>query len=181
MAASGISLRRKIFLNKMPFNSLRLPLIGKLFPEAKVLLSIRDPRDVVLSCFRNHFDISSMTFEFLALDDCARFYAAVMELVDLYRQKLPLTLLECRYEDIVTDFDTTIARICAFSGIPQTDSMHEFARAAETIDRRNPSAAQLARGLYTSGIGQWRRYRDQLEPVLPILKNWIDRFGYPAH
>ena len=36
----------------------------------------------------------------------------------------------------------------------------------------------FARGLYREGIGQWRRYRDQLAPVLPILAPWVAEFGY---
>jgi hypothetical protein len=42
-----------------------------------------------------------------------------------------------------------------------------------------PSAAQLARGLY-DGSGQWRNYREQMAPVLPVLAPWVDKFGYPA-
>jgi hypothetical protein len=41
-----------------------------------------------------------------------------------------------------------------------------------------PSAPQVARGLYSEGVGQWRRYRAELEPVLPILEPWVARFGY---
>ena len=41
-----------------------------------------------------------------------------------------------------------------------------------------PSAVQVRRGLYRGGEGQWRRYRDQMAPVLPILEPWIGPYGY---
>ena len=48
----GISFEDRILVDKQPFNSVRLPLIAKLFPEARIVFCLRDPRDVVLSCFR---------------------------------------------------------------------------------------------------------------------------------
>jgi len=55
--------------------------------------------------------------------------------------------------------------------------MAEFsARKGRAIN--TPSAAQLAKGLNTEGVGQWRRYRDQLAPVLPNLEPWVEKYGY---
>jgi hypothetical protein len=42
------------------------------------------------------------------------------------------------------------------------------------------SAAQVRRGLSRDGVGYWRRYREYLRPVLPVLAPWVERFGYPA-
>jgi len=175
----GLSVAGKVFVDKLPFNSLKLPLIAKLFPDAKILFAIRDPRDVVLSAFRQRFEINTDNFEFLRLDDCARYYATIMRLVTLYREKLPLDLHEHRYEDLVADFDTSVRAVCAFIGIDWNDSMRNFAAAPRSVDARSASAPQIRRGLY-SGAGQWRRYRDELAPILPILEPWIARFGYPT-
>jgi tetratricopeptide (TPR) repeat protein len=170
----------KIFVNKMPFNSLRLPLIEKLFPEARIILAVRDPRDVLLSCFRHRFDASQLTFEFLRLEDCARFYAATMEFVELCRRKLSLMVHEHRYEDMIADFDTSVRAVCEFIGVEWNETMREFVPASGVIAPRNQSAEQVRRGLYSGGIGQWRRFSAQLEPAIPILAPWIARFGYPA-
>ena len=176
--SSGLSVAGKIFVDKMPFNSLRLPLIARLFPEARVVFAIRDPRDVVLSCFRRRFNPTTFSYEFLDLADCARFYASTMALSEWYRQKLPIIIRDHRYEDMVADFDTVIRGVCDFTGIHWDPSMREFAHVASTIDRRSPSATQVERGLYRAGVGQWRHYREQLRPVQPILEPWVARFGY---
>jgi len=170
----------KLFVDKIPFNSLRLPLISCIFPRAKVLLAIRDPRDVVLSCFRRRFNVTNYSFEFLRLEECARFYAATMSLIVQARSKLALSICECRYEDIILDFDHSIKKICKFVELGWTDSLRDFRAAAQTVDRRSASAEQVRRGLYTDGAGQWRRYREQLAPVLPLLEPWVAHFGYPA-
>jgi hypothetical protein len=170
----------RVFVNKMPFNSLRLPLIAKLFPDARIILAIRDPRDVLLSCFRNRFDTNQLTFEFLRVEDCANFYAATMEFVELCRSKLPLQVYEHRYEDMIADFDASVRAVCGFIGVEWNEAMREFVTASGVIAPRNQSAAQVRRGLYAGGIGQWRRFGTQLAPAIPILAPWIARFGYAA-
>ncbi|MBV9063350.1 MAG: sulfotransferase, partial [Alphaproteobacteria bacterium] len=99
------NLKGKVFVDKQPLNTIKLPVIAKLFPRAKILFALRDPRDVVFSCFRRHFRVNVTMFEFLELQDAAQFYASVMRLAELCRAKLPLNLLEHRYEAMVEDFD----------------------------------------------------------------------------
>jgi hypothetical protein len=56
-------------------------LIAKLFPDAKILLACRDPRDTVLSCVRHRFKMSAHRFmSFLSVEGAALYYDAVMDL-----------------------------------------------------------------------------------------------------
>ena len=177
---AGLSVSGKIFVDKMPFNSLRLPLIARLFPDAKVIFAIRDPRDVVISCFRRRFSPTAFSYEFLDLGDCARFYAQSMALVDLYRAKLPLAIHEHSYEGMIADFDATLRATCDFIGMPFDPAMREFSAAAQGVDRRSASAAQVRRGLYADGVGQWKQYRDEIAPVLPQLAPALARWHYAS-
>ena len=178
---TGLCVEGRVFIDKMPFNSLRLPLIARLFPDAKVIFAIRDPRDVVLSCFRRRFNPTPFSYEFLDLGDCARFYASTMALTELYREKLPLKIHSHRYEDMIADFDSTIRATCNFAGINWNQSMRDFTDTAKQVDRRSASAAQVRRGLYDDGVGQWRPYREQINAILPVLEPWVTRYGYPPN
>jgi tetratricopeptide (TPR) repeat protein len=175
--ALGADPTGRVFIDKLPLNSIKLPLIAKLFPEAKILFAVRDPRDVVLSCFRQRFRVNPSMFEFLTLEGAARFYAQVMRLSDLYRDRFAITLFEYRYEDLVADFEARARAVCEFIGVDWIPEMSRFAEAGARRSVATPSATQVSRGLY-DGAGQWRRYADQLAPVIPILQPWIDRFGY---
>jgi tetratricopeptide (TPR) repeat protein len=172
--------RGKALVDKNPINIVRLPLIAQLFPNAKILLALRDPRDVVLSCYRNQFDMNSATREFLSLSTTARFYDAVMRLANVYRARLPLDVLELRLEDLIGDFDTKAREVCAFLGLPWDARLRDFARVARTRGVATPSARQVVREINASGVGQWRRYARELEPVLTVLQPWVSRFGYPV-
>ena len=176
---NGLDVAGKIFVDKQPLNTVKLPLIAKLFPKAKVLFALRDPRDVVFSCFRRHFQVNVTMFEFLDLEDSARFYASIMRLAEIYRQMLPLTLFEHRYEDMVQDFEGRVRAVCEFIGVDWDESMLSFNRYAPAVDLRSPSATQVRKPLYNEAIGQWRRYADQLAPILPILRPWAEKLGYP--
>jgi Tfp pilus assembly protein PilF len=168
----------RVVIDKMPLYSVKLPIISKLFPGVKVLLAQRDPRDVVLSCFRRPFQMNVGMYEFVTLHGAALYYDAVMRLVEVYRSKLPLDLHVVRYESLVADFEGQTRAICDFLGVSWSDSMADFAENAKKRQIRTPSAPQVREGLYTTGAGQWRRYAKQLEPVMPILAPWIEKMGY---
>jgi hypothetical protein len=103
-----------------------------------------------------------------------------MSLAAEYVSRLPLKLHIVRYEEVVADFDREIGSICRFIGVEWNDEMRNFAASALERSINTPSSAQVARGLYREGVGQWRRYADELAPVMPILEPWVDQLGYPA-
>ena len=175
---SAGDLAGKTLVDKLPMNTLALPLIARLFPDAKVIFMVRDPRDVVLSCFQQAFVPSRTSLELLDLESAARFYDAVMGLAAHLRAALNLPILQIRLEDLVADFDGETRRLCDFLGLDWTVSLGDFSSSARAGRIATPSAAQVARGLYDDGAGRWRRYEAALAPVMAQLQPWISLFGY---
>jgi tetratricopeptide (TPR) repeat protein len=176
---AGVDPDGKTFVDMDPFKALHLPLIARLFPDAKVIIMRRDPRDVVWSCFRRTFVYNPVTYEFCTLSRAARHYDAVMRLTEHCLEKLPLDAVTVRYVDLIQDFDGETRRLCAFASLPWSEDMRRFDRTAMGRAVKTRSAAQVRRGLF-DGTGQWRRYASQLAPVLPILQPWVEKFGYAA-
>lgn len=170
----------RIFVDKLPLNTIKLPLIAKLFPQAKIILAVRDPRDVVFSCFRRHLPLNASTAPFLSLDKTARFFDRVMTLANLCRERLPLGFHVHRHEAFVADFRTELRALCDFLGLSWTDAFDDFASVARQRAIKSVSAPQVRRGLYGDGEGHWRRYRHHLDPVLSLLEPWVEMFGYEA-
>jgi tetratricopeptide (TPR) repeat protein len=174
----GVEPRGRVLIDKMPLASVQLPLIAKLFPDARILFAIRDPRDVVWSCFRRRFAMNASMYELLTLEGAATYYDAVMRLSELYRELLPLPQDIVRYESLVDDFEGTTRSIFDFLDLEWDQGVVDFAGKARERGIDTPSAAQVVRGLNREGQGTWRRYRDQMTPVLPLLDGWVRAFGY---
>lgn len=170
--------RDGLVIDKLPLNTILLAPAHRLFPDAKIIFALRDPRDVVLSCFQQTFDMNAAMFEFLTLETAARYYDAVMRLFGGTRAKLPLTLHMIRYEDLLADFEGETRRLLQFLEIPWAESVRSYRDNAKKRLINTPSASQVVRPLYTSARGKWRNYRAQLEPVLPLLEPWAQAFGY---
>ena len=171
------SVTDRIFVDMNPFNGIKLPLIARLFPAARIVIMRRDPRDVVLSCFRINFAPGPAAWAFADLEETARHYDALTGLIELARERLPLAYHELRYDRLVTDFEPTVRALADFVGLGWTDAFRSFDRTARTRGVRTASATQIRRGLY-DGRGQWRRYEAELAPVMPLLTPWVQRFGF---
>jgi hypothetical protein len=169
---------KDVFVDKLPLNAALLPVIHRLFPTAKIVFALRDPRDAVLSCYQQRFGMSAAMFQLLRLDTAARYYDAVMALVRACRAKLPLDVHEVRYEAVVSDFDATVGRLLAFMKLPWDEAVRNYAATAKARSIATPSASQVVLPLYATAQGKWRNYRSFLEPVLPTLEPWVRAFGY---
>jgi len=176
--SAGVEVAGKVFVDKHPLNTLKLPLIAKLFPQAKILFAVRDPRDVILSCFRRRFQMNPSMYEFLTLPGAAALYATVMQFADTAQRVLKLDWHEVRYERLIADFEQEMRGICATLGLDWNSSMGEFAQRVQDREHATPSTAQLSQGLVTSATAQWRHYEAHLSSVLPVLKPWIERLAY---
>jgi len=170
----------RVFLDKAPAGTINLPLVAKLFPWAKILFAIRDPRDVVLSCAMNAFQMNALTYAFTTLAETAACYSAAMTLAGVYRQLLPLSVREVRYEALVDDFAEELRAIAEFIGVDFQLAMADVASTASERVVRTPSATEVRSGLHRRGLSRWPVYAAELEPVAEVLAPWIKAFGYPA-
>ncbi len=169
-----------LVIDKMPLNTILLGLIYRLFPEAKVIFALRDPRDVVLSCFQQRFGINAAMFQFLRLESAAAYYDQVMSIAEVCRTRMPLNLHIVRYEDVIGDMKTTISGVLSFLELEWQDGILDYRGVARNRWISTPSAEQVIEPLHTASIGKWRNYQSHLEPVLPMLELWVKKYGYEA-
>ena len=177
---AGAEPEGRVFVDKHPLNTLKLPLIARLFPRAKILFAYRDPRDVVQSCFRRRFSMNPAMYQLLTLQGAAAFYDATMRLAEQARSLLGLDWQAVRYESLVDDLELQLHAVCEFLDLEWVPELTDFASRAQAREHATPSTAQLARGLNRAGIGHWRNYQDALAPILTTLEPWVERLGYGA-
>lgn len=162
------------FTDKMPLNEVHLGILSLVFPEAPVIHLIRHPLDVLISCYGNelrHGD--NFAYD---LEAAAQHYVRVMDLVEHYRRELDLNYLVLRYEDLVSDLETSVRGLLEFLGEPWEPRCVEFHR--NRRNARTASYAQVTEKVYSRSVSRYRHYREQLGPVLPVVAPVAERLGY---
>jgi len=154
-------------IDKQPNNILCLGQIAILYPNARVVVCQRDPRDVALSCFFQLFqDGPNVWTDDLA--DCGFRIRETGRLMDHWRKVLPIPMLEVRYETLVANLESESRRLIDFLGLdwdPACLAFHETERTVMTA-----SHWQVRQPLYASSVGRWRHYQRHLEPLLRELE-----------
>src|SRR5262249_10291379 len=103
---------------------------------------------------------------------------AVMRLMVVCRQKLAFDLIQVRYEDVVDDVGAQARALTDFLDLPFEEAMLTFNETARQRAINTPSARQVIEPIYKRSVEKWRRYEAEMTPVLPLLGDWAERFGY---
>lgn len=171
----------KTVVDKLPLNILGAPLIQRLFPGARIILSLRHSCDAVLSCFMQAFEPNDAMANFLDVGDAAALYDKVFGFWEQCRAKLPLNVHALRYEALIAEPEAEMRTLIDFLGLAWDARLLDHRRtAAERGMIVTPSYAQVTQPLYRNAAGRWERYRVHMGPVLPLLCPWAQRLGYGA-
>jgi len=163
---------RMHFTDKMPNNFSHVGLVHAILPHATVIDARRHPMDACFSTFKQHF-AEGQAFSY-DLEDLGRYYRCYLSLMDHWDEVLPGKVLHVQYEALVRDPEANIRRLLEHCGLafePACLSFHETRRPVRTA-----SAEQVRQPLYTSGVGYWRYFEEELEPLRRALGDCLGRF-----
>ncbi|MGD8378952.1 MAG: tetratricopeptide repeat protein [Gammaproteobacteria bacterium] len=152
--------------DKMPGNFLYLGLIARALPGARIIHCRRDARDTCLSAYTTMFaEGQPWSYD---LEDLGHYYGLYRELMTHWRQTLPAgRMLELDYEALVESPEEQARRVVEFCGLEWSDDCLDFHRKEGVV--RTASQAQVRRPVYRDSVGRWRRWEDQLAPLLRAL------------
>jgi len=177
-AITGENPKTRRTIDKLPMNIVNMGLIWTLFPDAKVIVSLRDPRDACLSSFMQQFVIGDVMVHFTGLRTTVRLYREVMGLWLRYRAFDLSMWLEVPYERLIGDYQETVRGIVDFIGLEWHDAILDYRQSARATNISTPSYEGVSEKLYRRAIGRWRRYGAQMSPFLADLAPFAEAFGY---
>ena len=177
-AMLGEPIGERILMDKNPELTYLVPLVNCVFPEMKILFALRDPRDVVLSCFMQKLPLNSISVNYLSLEETARKYAHVMRHWLVAREHAKADWIELRYEDTVKDLEAQARRLLGFLGLPWDAGVLQFHRRARQKLVRSPTYEAVTEPVHTRAVGRWKNYERHLAPHLEFLDTYLDEFGY---
>ena len=162
--------------DKTPLYVHHLDEVRRVFPEARLVVLVRDGRDVALSLLDVPFGPGNVW-------GAARMWRSAVEAGDRAAAAWPESVLTVRYEDLVDAPEQVVPEVCTFAGISYSPAM----LAIEEASAGNVAAGQegwfrrLSEGISRDSVGRWRREmtRDRVALFQAEAGDALTRHGYP--
>ncbi|HTQ97541.1 MAG TPA: sulfotransferase, partial [Candidatus Acidoferrum sp.] len=162
-ACADLLLRRpiggRLLVDKNPSLNLMIPIVARIFPETKFLVALRDPRDVVVSCFMQALPLTAVSSAYLTLESAVNQYVNVMDFWLQMRPRLGGQWTEVRYEDMVDNLPAVAHSALGFLGVSYEENVLKFYEHARMKRVHSPSHADVQKPLYRTAVGRWRNYQ----------------------
>ena len=167
----------RLLVDKNPAMTLMIPPMKRVFPELKLLIALRDPRDVVASCFLRYLPINAVSVCFLTVERTVD--RLVLDMGSwLKMRKMIGNWVEIRYEDMVADVRREAARMLRTLELPWDEAVMNYRTHAEQKHVQSPTYEEVARPIFTTSIGRWQNYERYLAPSFQSLMPLIRDLGY---
>ena len=171
------SAKAPCFIHKQPMNIIDLPMILQLWPKALIIRTVRDPRDVVLSCFSQHFAANGINRHFLDIESTAKMVAKVQALNEAVDARFPnANIIDVRYEEFVNEPESTLRVILGRLGLDFKPEVLDPTR--DTSIQQTPSFLEARKKVHSNRTERWRQYEPQLRSPCHILDEWISKSGW---
>jgi tetratricopeptide (TPR) repeat protein len=149
---------RPFFTDKLPNNFSLVGFLHVILPNARVINARRHPLDTLLGNYKQLYGKGQdFTYDLVDLAEYYRQYDRVMK---HWRHVLPGKVLDVHYEDTVFDLEGQVRRILAHCNLPFEAACVQFHENPRPV--KTASSEQVRRPIYTSALGLWRQYDQQL-------------------
>lgn len=152
-------------VDKLPHNFLRLGLLASIFPRAAIIVCEREPLDVCLSIYQQHFSASHGYA--CDLEELGYYYNHYRNLMAHWEAHWPGRIHKVRYESLITDSDFEMRRLLSYCDLPFDKRCQEFHLTQRLVT--TPSATQVRKPLYKTSLERWRNYEEELGPLREAL------------
>ena len=144
-------------------------------PNGRMVVLKRDPRDNCLSMYKNRFAKGTHAYT-TDLEALAKQYLAFLKIQEYWREQEPDAFYEIRYEDLVENPEEETRRLIDYCDLEWEDACLEFYKNKRQV--KTLSAYQVRQKLYSSSIGAWKNYEEELQPLIRVLDEGGALEGY---
>lgn len=153
-------------IDAMPMNFLFAGLIHLMLPNARFIHVRRDPRDTGLSLYSRLLP-GEVPFAY-DLAEIGRFARTSDRLFGHWQSVLPAAQwLEVTYEQVVAAPEAETRRMIEFCGLPWDDRCLTFWETNRLV--QTASLWQVRQPVYATGVGRWKPFATDLQPLLTAL------------
>lgn len=176
--AMGQKSNGRMVIDKNPDLLQLLPSVLRVFPEARILMALRDPRDILVSIFSQALPPNHNAICHLSLKSSAQFVAKRLGLWVKLRDKIPDITCVLKYEDTVNDFRHEVGRAIHHMGLEWHEDCANPAAQANQRVVQSPTYAAVREPVHKKAVERWKNYQPWLEPHMDTLNGVIESLGY---
>lgn len=153
----------QVVTDKRPDNFWHVGLIKLLFPNAKIINTVRHPLDTLISIWGQNLDVSlNYSFE---IEDIAAHIHAERRMMSHWNRLFTGDILTVPYEAVVLQPEQEVRRILDFLGLPFEPACLEFHKSSAPV--KTASVWQVREPLHDRSIGRWKNYETYLRSLPP--------------
>jgi tetratricopeptide (TPR) repeat protein len=168
----------RLLLDKNPSTTAWLHVWLRIFPQSKVIIALRDPRDIIISCYFQNIPKDWAIVRFASLEQTVRFYSNCMDVWLRLRELGGFEWIETRYEDVVGNLDGEGRRVTNFLGLPWHEAQAAYYETARRKYVHSPTYNEVTKPVYNRAVGRWQHYAEALAPLQAGLAKYCQAFGY---
>lgn len=168
LASRDTGAKRGVITDKAITSHLIFGLIRHALPGAKLIVVHRDPRDIALSIFKNHFPLGTHRYA-NTLPDIAEAIKLFRHSVTHWKSRLPGVIHEVRYEDLVTDPEPQARALIEAAGLDWEDQCLDFHNSKAEV--KTLSLAQVRQPIHAGRRAAWKKYETEMQP---FIEAWGD-------
>lgn len=153
-------------IDKLPGNTDVVGLIRYIFPEAKIIYSVRDPLDNCLSVYKTPFTGDhpySHNFR-----ELAHYYYELRSFMEYWREMFPGSIYELKYEKLVHNMQSEIKQVLLYLGLGWEEPLDTFYDSKRVV--KTASNEQVRNPIYQSSLGSWRKYEPYIQDLVQELE-----------
>lgn len=140
--------------------------LKRAMPKARFVVVRRDPRDNLLSIYKNVFPGTAHGYSY-SMRQVAQVYRLFVEYVELWRELTPDWFYEIQYEDLVANPEEEARKLIDACKLDWEDACLEFHKTERRV--KTLSVYQVRQPLYKSSTRAWERYKHELGELFDAL------------
>jgi len=156
-----------IITDKTPGNFQNIGFIFSMFPDAKIIHLKRDPTATCWSIYKSNWTQNSYKFSY-NIDDLVKFYGLYSKLMGFWHKKFPRKIYDVCYEDLTTDQEQETRKLLEYCDLEWDENCLNFHKNKRSV--KTASSLQVRNKMYQGSSEAWKKYEDQLKPLIDGLK-----------
>ncbi|MBV1906029.1 MAG: sulfotransferase [Pseudomonadales bacterium] len=158
------------FVDKLPLNFMYIGHILSALPKARIICMRRNALDTCLSNYRQLFALNFSYYNYAySLEDTADYYLQFDLLMQHWHKLFGERIHQVSYETLVETPEAISRKVFKYCGLAWEADCLNFHQGKSAVS--TASTAQIRQPIYRSAVDSWKKYEQELAPIIDRLQS----------